>query len=357
MDSRFALKYDPVEIGRRLTRRFLQTPHLFYDKTIHYAEVCTWLGALRWASPPEGDGDLMGKLIERFEPLFTAERAYLPPMNHVDFNMFGSLPLELYRITGEKRYKDMGMPYADTQWELPARASPQERELSCKGYTWQTRMWLDDMYMITIVQSQAYSVTGEPRYIERAAEEMILYLDALQRQNGLFYHTPEAPFYWGRGNGWMAAGMSLVLDTLPEDSPRRSRIMAGYVPMMEQVKKYQTEGGMWRQLLDDPQCWPETSCTGMFAYAMITGVIRGWLPAADYADTAVNAWNALAASIDSEGDLHEICAGTAAGNSAAWYYDRPRITGDYHGQAPVLWCVNAITGRGRDIFRTGTAYL
>jgi rhamnogalacturonyl hydrolase YesR len=337
-----AVRYDPAETGRLVTRRFLQTPHLLYDGTIHYAEVCAWLGALQCAGSSGGGAVLRQKLIERFEPLFSRERAYLPPANHVDFNMFGALPLELYRITGEERYKKMGMPYAGSQWELPDNASVRERELFDQGYTWQTRMWLDDMYMITVVQSRAYAVTGERIYIERAAAEMAMYLDKLQRPNGLFYHTPEAPFYWGRGNGWMAAGMSLLLETLPAGSPYRSRIMAGYALMLENLKKYQGADGMWRQLLDDPQCWPETSCTAMFAYSMLTGINRGWLPAAAYSDAALRAWNALAARVDSNGDVQEVCAGTAAGSSAAWYYDRPRITGDYHGQAPVLWCVNAL---------------
>ena len=25
-----------------------------------------------------------------------------------------------------------------------------------------------------------------------------------------------------------------------------------------------------------------------------------------------------------------------------YYYDRPRIIGDYHGQAPMLWCTYAL---------------
>ena len=29
-------------------------------------------------------------------------------------------------------------------------------------------------------------------------------------------------------------------------------------------------------------------------------------------------------------------------NDKQYYYDRPRITGDYHGQAPYLWCVTAL---------------
>jgi hypothetical protein len=34
---------------------------------------------------------------------------------------------------------------------------------------------------------------------------MAAYLDRLQQTNGLFFHAPDSPFYWSRGNGWVAA--------------------------------------------------------------------------------------------------------------------------------------------------------
>jgi len=37
-----------------------------------------------------------------------------------------------------------------------------------------------------------------------------------------------------------------------------------------------------------------------------------------------------------------VCVGTGAKNERAHYLKRPRIAGDYHGQAPVLWCANAL---------------
>ena len=66
------------------------------------------------------------------------------------------------------------------------------------------------------------------KYVERAAKEMAMYLDELQRLNGLFYHAPDVPYFWGRGNGWMAAGMAEVLRFLPESSPYYSRIIQGF---------------------------------------------------------------------------------------------------------------------------------
>lgn len=47
--------------------------------------------------------------------------------------------------------------------------------------------------------------------------------------------------------------------------------------MMASLLSYQMKTGMWRQLIDDAEAWPETSGTGMFTFAMITGVKNGWL--------------------------------------------------------------------------------
>lgn len=55
--------------------------------------------------------------------------------------------------------------------------------------SWQTRYWNDDMYMISAIQSQAFGVTNDTKYIERAAFEMAAYLDKIQRPNGLFFHA------------------------------------------------------------------------------------------------------------------------------------------------------------------------
>ena len=331
----------PEEIGAKLANRFIAGKHMFYGRVIHYAEVCTWSGALRYAQIVNNQ-QLIKQLTDRYEPFFTSEQHLLPPMNHVDFNMFGCLSLELYKITKDRRYYDLGMAYADTQWTLPENATDEEKTWAGKCFSWQTRLWIDDMFMITIIQSQAWKVTGNPEYINRAAKEMVMYLDSIQQPNGLFYHAPDVPFFWGRGDGWMAAGMAELLRMLPDDNPDRPRIMQGYLKMMASLKSFQNEKGIWNQLIDKPDCWAETSGSAMFTYAMINGVKRGWLNADEYGPVARKAWLTLTSYINTDGDVTEVCEGTAKKNDLQYYYDRPRITGDYHGQAPMLWCAFAL---------------
>jgi unsaturated rhamnogalacturonyl hydrolase len=340
--SDFPAGYTPEEVGHKLGYHFIPGKHFLHGgKWIHYAEDCTWYGALRYAQAVN-DKELIKQLQDRFEPLFTTEKQYQPIMNHVDLNMFGCLPLEFYKVTKDKRYYDLGMSYADTQWQVPPDATEEEKAWADKGLSWQTRMWIDDMFMITIIQKQAWEVTGDRKYIDRAAKEMVVYLDDMQRPNGLFYHAPDVPFFWGRGNGWMAAGMTELLLSIPADNSDRPRILKGYRLMMNSIKEYQDETGMWNQLIDKPGCWPETSATAMFVYAMIVGVKNGWLEAEEYGPAARKGWMAMIPYIDENGDVREICEGTNKKNEEQYYYDRLRVTGDYHGQAPYLWCATAL---------------
>jgi len=95
-------------------------------------------------------------------------------------------------------------------------------------------------------------------------------------------------------------------------------------------------------LVDDPAFWPETSCTAMFTFAMITGVKNGWLNKKDYGNAARKGWLALVTYINDNNEITDVCEGTGKKNDRQYYMDRKRITGDMHGQAPVLWCASAL---------------
>jgi unsaturated rhamnogalacturonyl hydrolase len=321
----------PREVGKRVAEHFVVSPHQSPQRIV-YPEVCAWYGALTFAQLT-GDKDLTGRLIKRFDPLMTPPGAGLMPApNHVDFSVFGTVPLEIYLQTGERKYLDLGKSFADAEWENPLP----------DGLTNQTRFWIDDMFMITAVQIQAYRATNDAKYLDRTALEMAAYLDKLQQPNGLFYHAPDVPFYWGRGDGWVAAGMAELLRSMPRDHPRRAHILEGYRKMMKSLLDYQGQDGMWRQLIDHPESWPETSSTGMFAFAMITGVKNGWLDAAVFGPAARKAWIALTGYVDQNSDVTSVCEGTNKKNDLEHYLFRHRRTGDMHGQAPVLWAASAL---------------
>jgi rhamnogalacturonyl hydrolase YesR len=289
-----------------------------------------------------GDKDLQSRLVKKFDPFLTPEAAgNISDEAFVDYRVFGIAPLELYIQTKDERCLKLGQGLADRQWDNPTP----------DGITREARYWIDDMYMITALQVQAFRATGDKKYLDRAALTMVAYLDKLQQPNGLFYHAPDSPFFWGRGNGWLAAGMTELLHSLPTNHPQRARIVEGGRKMMASLLKFQGEDGMWRQLIDQPDFWPETSGTGMFTFAMISGVKDGWLDAKTYGPAARKGWLGLITYLNPDANLREICVGTnksaqTVGPDLAvqlqYYKDRPRKVGDLHGQAPVLWCASAL---------------
>lgn len=334
--SKWPAGASPQEIGKRVAERYLAFTYLNLrrnppSKYIIYPETCTWYGGLTFAKLA-GDTGLSERLVRRFDPLFGEQSSLIPAPDHVDFTVFGAVPLQIYIETKDEKYLNLGKSLADKQWEDPLP----------DGLTKQTRFWIDDMYMITAVQVQAYRATADPKYLDRAALEMATYLDKLQQPNGLFYHAPDVPFFWGRGNGWVAAGMAELLRSLPENHPQRARILDGYRKMMKSLLQFQGKDGLWRQLIDHPEAWPETSSTGMFTFAMITGVKNGWLDQKTYAPAARKAWLGLVSYLEPNGDIRNVCEGTNKKNDLQHYLDRGRITGDLHGEAPLLWSASAL---------------
>jgi len=333
----------PREVSRRVAENFVARKLEVEEgkrKYVIYPEVCAWYGSLTVAQLTDNQ-DLRRRLIEKFGPLLSEHADRISPDAHVDYRVIGVVPLEIYLQTKDPKYLDLGKGLADKQWE---KTTPD-------GITAEARYWIDDMYMITAVQAQAFRATRDPKYMDRAALTMATYLDKLQQPNGLFFHAADSPFYWGRGNGWVAAGMTELLRALPKKHPRRARILEGYRKMMASLLKYQGEDGLWRQLIDHPESWAETSSTGMFTFAMVTGVKNGWLPAKTYGPAARKAWLGLVNHIDTQANVTDVCVGTNKAHAEVganpetqlkYYLDRTRRTGDLHGQAPILWSATAL---------------
>lgn len=318
---------DPATVGALLSRNLLARDYMFYgDEALHYAEAAAAVGALRFAEAAD-DAALESALVERYAPLLDDASPLVSRRAHVDMAVLGIVPLQIALQTGSKEHLAQGLGFADAQWEAPLD----------NGLTDQTRWWIDDLYMVGMLQIQAYRATGNPEYADRAARQLAAYLPELQRDNGLFFHSPDAPVFWGRGNGWVAVAMAEVLASLPETHPLREDIVARFQAMMAALLPLQGPDGLWRQVLDQPDFWPETSATAMFAYSMALGIEAGLLDERRYTGPMRRAWTGLALQLDAQGNLAEVCVGTGKEDNLAYYRNRPRVAGDLHGQAPMLW--------------------
>lgn len=328
----------PAEVGKRVAENFLARKFRYETMPakahlgVIYPEVITWYGSLTLAQLTK-DQELADRLVKKFEFYLSEPGSKnINPVAHVDYRVLGAVPLEIFLQTKDSRCRQLGLGLADAQWE---KTTPD-------GITAEARYWIDDMYMIPLVQVQAFRATGEAQYLDRAALAMNAYFDKLQQPNGLFFHGENAHFFWGRGNGWVAAGSAELLRSLPQSHPHHARILAGYRKMMDGLLANQAESGMWCQLIDNPKSWPESSGSAMFAFAMVTGVKNGWLDAQTHGPAARKAWLALVSHLDAGANLRDVCVGTDKGFDEAFYLGRPRVVGDLHGQAPMLWTASAL---------------
>ncbi len=323
--------YAPVMIGD-LVAEYIISQSL----GTYYATVCAYYGVMIYSEITEDTG-LKDSVIAAY-PSSYYSGSQMPPEGSVDDNVYGILPFELYRQTGDANYLTAALYLADAEFENPRP----------DGLSEYTRFWIDDTYMIGSLQVQAYKSMGDINYANHAVTQLLGYMgevENLQQSNGLFYHTLSAPIHWGRGNGWAASAMTEVLLGIPEDHPQRAELMTKYQNMMAGLVTYQDASGMWYQVLDmgsDPRNWVESSCTGMFVFALTTGVDQGWLPEEPYKQAALDGWAALEDYVDEQGRVHEVCIGTGASSDVQYYFDRPTEIGNHHGQAAVIWAATAI---------------
>lgn len=321
-------------IGKLLVDDLLnRTELMWYNSDVfngfHYAEAVTVYGALQFSSQQK-DQQRLSKLHNKYQQIPSYQS--LASFHHVDGSVIGIVPMELYKTHKSAKYKLDGLWLADTQWDKPL----------ANGMTSQSRYWVDDIYMINSLQIQAYRLTNNNVYLDRAALNTVNYLKKLQQENGLFWHGINAPHYWGRGNGWVAAGIAELLTELPSTHVNYAEIANRYKKMMASLLTMQAKNGLWNQLVDDPQSWQETSATAMFAWSMQIGIKQGILEQEKYKPAVINAWHGLKAQLTTEGKLRNICIGTGQSKDKNYYLNRPTTIGDLHGQAPLFWLISAL---------------
>lgn len=177
--------------------------------------------------------------------------------------------------------------------------------------------WCDALFMAPASWMAASRITGDRRYREYADSEFWATKDFLFDQDEhLFYRDsrffdergPDGEkIFWGRGNGWVFAGLINILRELPHDQPNRARYEALFIEMAEKLLIRQRSDGFWSTSLSSPQSSPaETSSTAFFTYGMASGVSFGLLSRERFATAALRGWNALAGAIDADGRLGRV---------------------------------------------------
>ena len=182
---------------------------------------------------------------------------------------------------------------------------------------------------------------ADQKYIDDAVENIIHQAALEQDHDGLWFHgyfvkqKTHAPFKWGRGSGWAMIAMIERLSAMPGNDPRRAELLNILHRQISGLKKVQAPDGMWRQVLDHPETWEETSCTAMFAFGIARAVNRGWIDPSNMI-IARRAFAGVARHVDAEGAVDGTCEGTGIGTTLKFYLTRRQPPNDPHGRGPVM---------------------
>jgi rhamnogalacturonyl hydrolase YesR len=180
--------------------------------------------------------------------------------------------------------------------------------------------WCDALFAVPPGLALLSTVTGDRTYLDLMdrmwwdtteflydTDDHLFYRDARFRGAAETASAPESEggVFWGRGNGWVMAGIARVLENMPEDYPTRSRYVRLLNEMAERVAGLQGGDGLWRSnLLDtEPGSPPETSGSALLCYAMAWGINHGALDRGTYLPVVRAAWSGLVGAVDESGKL------------------------------------------------------
>ena len=154
-------------------------------------------------------------------------------------------------------------------------------------------------------------------------------------------------FYWGRANAWAAYTMSQVGRVLPECYlyPKYMHVAGSLTEQLAALKLLQTENGLWRTILDDPESYEEVSASAGIAAAM---VLKGFPPHIKYINRSVKG---ILDNISPEGRVLNVSGGTAVMRDREGYRSITRDWAQGWGQGLALAFLSALlesTGRQGD---------
>lgn len=322
------IKPDPAQVALDLQRvadwqiHHIRDSYSGRNKPHHlrdWMNGALYVGMLKWAKI-SGDPRYqtwLKSIAERGE-----WQLHSRPYN-ADDHIIGQLYLDLYRS-----YNDAAMvlPTQKSLEYLMANPSKQPIHLG-KNQHFERWTWCDALFMSPPVWAKMTAITGDNRYLNWMISEFKATTDHLfDEKEGLYYRDNNyidkrihgEKVFWARGNGWVFAGLTLIMDELNENSPEYDYFKTLYLKMANQLKKIQTEEGHWAMSLLNGKQYPtpETSGTSFFVYGLSWGMNNGLLAKNEYTSTVYKAWHALASYITDEGMLGYVQPIGAAPGSA-----------------------------------------
>lgn len=256
----------------------------------------------------------------------------------------------LYERTGNRAY----LPYLDVWGEWVMNGLPRTEEGGFQHIVYNSvnsqQMWDDTLMMSVLPLAKIGLLLGRPAYVDEAKRQFLLHIKYLvDRKTGLWFHgwTFEgrhnfANALWARGNSWITIAIPefLELTNLPETDPVRRILIDTLAAQVGALARCQAPSGLWRTILDDETSYEEASASAGFAYGILKGVRRGYLPA-EFEAVGVRAARAICEHVSPAGELTQVSFGTPVFMSVDDYKKIP-LTSMPYGQAMALLALGEV---------------
>jgi unsaturated rhamnogalacturonyl hydrolase len=267
-----------------------------------------------------------------------------------DCGAMGASVIEVFRRDPQQRYRE----YADqAAVHILTRQSRLPDSTLVRSFPQKWTLWADDLYMSISFLARMGELTGDEKYFNDAAIQVINFQKYLfDARVGLMHHCwysgvqrPGVAF-WGRANGWALLAQIDLLDRLPKNHTKRPQLLEILQQHMLGIARYQGAEGLWHQLLDKTDSYLETSCSAMFTYVIARSVNKGYVEPR-YASIALRGWEGVMAKIQADGRVEGVCTGTSVSDDLVYYYRRPAPLNDVHGIGAVLLAGSEILQMGK----------
>ncbi len=257
-----------------------------------------------------------------------------------DCGAMGAAVIEVYQL--EKRQEYLDYIHTAAKHIMEGQDRLEDGTLS-RTFPREMTVWADDAYMATSFLTRMGKFTGEQRYFDEAAKQLIQMDSYLwDETKGLYYHCYYADLdrngvaYWGRANGWITISLADLIEAMPADHPDRVELIEMLEKQIVGASRWQNANGMWNQLLDKSDSYDESSITAMYIYGIAKAINNGWIDPS-YGSIARAGWKALKETqITSDGKFKNVCVGTGISNDLPFYFNRPVGDNEKHGLGLII---------------------
>lgn len=256
-----------------------------------------------------------------------------------DNGPMGASLIDLYMKKPNKSYLD----YINTTEQHLMVSEPRLQDGTiARIWPHENTIWADDLFMALSFLSRMGKMTGNMKYFDDAANQVLNYHKYLWHPGKeIYYHCFHTDIkehgvaHWSRANGWMLMAQADLLSVLPKDHPKRAALIENYNAQIKGILQYQGKNGLWYQVLDKTDSYEEITGTAMFVFGIARGVREGWINK-DYIYAAEQGLKGMNSKMTDKGDITSICVGTGIMPSLTFYYNRPTQENDPMGEGPVL---------------------